>query len=75
MWSILSSKIYFIYFLFWIAFALIEINIATNRWRSFKGWDLNSCFDDRNSDFPDPFSIYCEVLINCLELDVIVLMI
>ena len=67
MWSILSYKIYFIFiYWFWIAFELIETNIATNRWRSFTSWDQNSCLDDRNSDFPDHFAIYCE---NWLELD------
>ena len=68
MWSILLYKIYF-YFFILIAFELIEIDIATNRWRGFTSWDQNSCFADRNSDFPDRIAIYYEVLINRLEVD------
>ena len=35
-------------------------------------WDQNSYFAE-TAIFPDRFAIYCEVLIICLELDVIVL--
>ena len=68
MWSILLYKFFF-YSSVLIAFELIEIDIATNRWRGFMSWDQNNRFADRNSDFPDRIAIYCEVLINCLEVD------
>jgi len=55
-----------------MAFEWIEIDIATNRWRGFMSWDQNSYFAE-TAIFPDRFAIYCEVLIICLELDVIVL--
>ncbi len=67
MWSILLYKIYFIYL--FLEPLIDRINIATNRWRSFTSWDQNSRFTDRNSDFADRIAIYCDVLINCLEVD------
>ena len=57
------------YFSVLVAFEFIEIYIATNRWRGFTRRDQNSCFADRNSDFSDRIAIYCEVLINGLEVD------
>ena len=55
-----------------MAFEWIEIDIATNQWRGFMSWDQDSYFAE-TAIFPDRIVIYCEVLINCLELDVIVL--
>jgi hypothetical protein len=54
-----------------VALALIAIDIGTNRWRGFRAETKTAALLIETAIFLGRIAIYCEVLINCLEVDVI----
>ena len=58
-------------FLLLVALALIAIDIGTNRWRGLRAETKTAALLIETAIFLDRIAIYYEVLINCLEVDVI----
>ena len=58
-------------FLLLVASALMAIDIATNRWRGLRAETKTAALLIETAIFLDRIAIYCEVLINCLDVDVI----
>ena len=58
-------------FLLLVASALMAIDIATNRWRGLRAETKTADLLIETAIFLDRIAIYCEVLINCLDVDVI----